>query len=235
MQIPRSSLLLLLSLAVSAALLVGPACIIVDGKPYGIDWGRDAVRGSGRRASEERSIDDFSAVQLAMAAKVLVVVGEPTSITLSGDDNLIALVTTEVRGGWLVIDTPRGQDLRFRQGLEVRLGTPDLSRFEVEGSGDVEIQDVKTDHFHLSIEGSGDVVASGVVDHLEADIEGSGDMKLQRLHAREAAVSIEGSGDVRVHVVESLRYSIEGSGDIRYDGAPHVSGEIEGSGSVRGE
>jgi hypothetical protein len=228
MQFPKIPLFLALM-----ALL--PGCIFIDGRPYGMNWGHDdAIQGSGHEADEERPVSDFSAVQLQLPANVLVVVGEPTSITLTGDDNLLALVETEVRGGKLVIDAERGKNLRFRRGLIVRIGTPDLASFEVEGSGDVEIRNLERDSFHVSIEGSGDVIASGSVDYLDVSIEGSGDMRLHELAAREAKVSIEGSGDIRVSVADSLRYKIEGSGDIRYDGSPHVSGGIEGSGSVRG-
>jgi len=138
MQLPKTALFLALALTL-------PACIFVNGKPYGVDWGHaEVVHGSGHEADEERPVDDFSAVQLRLPADVLVVVGEPTSITLTGDDNLLARVHTEVRGGKLVITGERGKNLRFRKGLMVRIGTPDLSRFEVEGSGDVEIRCTET-------------------------------------------------------------------------------------------
>lgn len=239
MRLPRSPLVFsALAAALSACIFVSTGCIIVDGEHRGFvwdDWGDgDKVQGSGHRMDEERTVNDFSSVQLQLPADVLVVVGEPTSITLSGDDNLLALIETDVENGRLVIDRQRGKNPRFRKGLDIRIGTPDLSRFEVEGSGDVEIRNLSSDNFHVAIEGSGDVVASGTTDYLEARIEGSGDMKLERLAAQEATVSISGSGDIRVNVASSLRYKISGSGDIRYDGSPHVSGGISGSGSVRG-
>jgi len=236
MQLPKNPLVLVaLAASLSSSIFVSTGCIIVDGKPYGIGWdGDDDVHGSGHRVDEERAVIDFSAVHLQLPADVVVVVGEPTSVKLTGDDNLLELVETEVRNGQLFIKRPRGKNLRFRKGLDIRIGTPDLSRFEVEGSGDVEIRDLASDNFHVSIEGSGDVIASGTTDYLEARIEGSGAMKLQELAAQEASVSISGSGDMRIKVAGSLRYKISGSGDILYDGSPHVSGGISGSGSVRG-
>ena len=235
MRLPRHPLLVAATAAaLSSCVFLSTGCIIVDGEPHGWAWDDDDVRGSGHRADEVRDVAGFSAVYLRLPARVEVVVGEPTSLVLSGDDDLLALVKTEVKSGRLVIEEPRGKDLRFRSGLDVRIGTPDLSRFEVEGSGDVEIRDLAGDNFHVKIEGSGDVVASGTTDYLEAHIEGSGDMRLEGLAAQEASVSISGSGDIRVNVASRLRYAISGSGDIRYDGSPHVSGGISGSGSVRG-
>lgn len=221
-------------LALRAALcscILVPGCIIVDGKPYGIEFGRDEVRGSGIRAQEDRAVDGFHAVRLALPAEVVVRVGEPTAFSISGDDDLLEHVTTEVVGGELVIDVPRRY--RFRKTVEIRISTPSLESFEVEGSGDVEILGVSGQRFAVSIAGSGEVSATGTVRRLEASIEGSGELDLQGLQAAEAKVSIEGSGGIRVQATDALDYKIEGSGDIRYRGTPEVSGGISGSGSVR--
>ena len=213
-------------------LLLFTSCIIVvDDK--GLSWREDSVKGSGTRVEESRDVGSFHAVELSVPAEVRVEIGDASSVSLSGDDNLLPLVKTEIRSGKLVITDPRGTNLRFRKKLDVHIVTPELSRFEVEGSGDVEVLGLQGERFHASIEGSGTIIAAGTVDTLKATIEGSGDLKLENLRAREASVSIEGSGDIGVHVTEELRYSIEGSGDIRYEGTPHVSGGISGSGSVR--
>jgi len=210
--------------AALSSLFLAAACVIVVGD--------DGVLGSGHRVEESRDVASFSAVELSVPADVVVVVGEPAQLSLSGDDNLLSLVETEVRGGTLHIEA-RHRNLRFRSGLEVHLSTEALERFEVEGSGDVEIRGVRQDRFKVSIEGSGEVTASGSVDRLDARIEGSGDLRLESLESREAAVRIEGSGSIRVAVAEALHYSIEGSGDIVYAGSPRVSGGISGSGSVQ--
>lgn len=219
-----------LAAALSACLLL-PGCIIVDGKPYGLDFGGHEIHGSGIRAEEDRALDDFQAVRLSLPAEVEVRVGEPTAFSISGDDDLLEHVTTDVVGGELVIDIPRRY--RFRKTVEIRIATPSLERFEVEGSGDVRIRGVSGQRFVVSIEGSGEVTAAGTVGRLDASIEGSGDLKLQELQAAEAKVSIEGSGGIRVHATDALDYRIEGSGNIRYSGSPAVSGGISGSGSVR--
>lgn len=224
---PLDSLLRLLAIT----LLLSSCIIVVD--ESGLGFHRGGLQGSGTRVEEQRDVGEFSAVELSVPAEVVVVVGEASSLSLSCDDNLLSLVRTEVRDGRLEITRPRGTSLRFRKGLEIRIATPSLSGFEVEGSGDVEIRGLHGERFEASIEGSGDIVAQGAVDFLEASIEGSGDMRLAGVQAREASVSIEGSGDIGVHVTDALRYRIEGSGDIRYEGSPNVSGGISGSGSVR--
>jgi len=213
-------------------LLLFTSCIIVVDE-RGFSWRDEVVRGSGNRVEETRDVGSFSAVALCVPADVVVEIGAESSISLSGDDNLLERIEIELEDGTLLIREPRGTDLRFRQGLDVRIVTPELSRFGVEGSGHVEVRGLRGERFHASIEGSGAIVAAGEVDSLKATIVGSGDLKLGELTASEASVSIEGSGDIGVHVTRELCYEITGSGDIRYEGAPHVSGGISGSGSVR--
>lgn len=193
------------------------------------DWDH-SVRGSGVRAEEDRQIGAFHAVDLETCATVVVRVGEAPSIHLSGDDNLLPLVQTEVENGVLSIEL--ADSCSFRRGLELVIGTPSLERFTIEGSGDVRIEDVSAHELKLSIEGSGTIHARGNAEALTGSIEGSGSLNLAELDANSADLSIEGSGSMEVHVAKVLRYSIEGSGDIRYAGEPRVGGEIEGSGSV---
>ena len=210
------------------------SCVFVNGRPYGLDFDRRTrLQGSGQSAEESRDPGDFHAVELGVPAEVHVVVGDGPRVVLRGDDNLLSKVETEVRNGRLEIETARGYRLRFRDGLSLEIHCPQLTSFEVEGSGDVRVEAIDAEHLRLSIEGSGTVVAAGTATALDASIEGSGELRLGELRSREASVSIEGSGEVDLSVAERLRYSIEGSGDIRYRGNADVTGEIEGSGSVR--
>ena len=190
-----------------------------------------AIHGSGIRVDEVRSTEEFAAVSLRLPADVVVEVGPATSLSISGDDNVLPLVETHVQGGRLVIDLEG--NYRLKAPMKIHIETPRLESFEIEGSGDVEIRNVAGDRFVASIEGSGDLVVTGSVNRLEASIEGSGDMRLRGLKAREANLSIEGSGEMEVDASDHLHYSIEGSGDITYHGDPRVSGSVEGSGDVR--
>ena len=117
-------------------LLLFTSCIIVVDE-RGFSWRDEVVRGSGKRVRVVRDVGSFSAVELCLPADVVVEIGEERSISLSGDDNLLERVETELQDGTLLIREPRGTDLRFREGLDVRIVTPELSRFRLEGSGDI--------------------------------------------------------------------------------------------------
>ncbi len=209
------------------------ACLIVVGED---DWSWDdsftdrRTYGSGVRAETTRETADFHAIELALAADVTVRVGEPTSIRLSGDDNILPDVTTVVTDGVLVIELEGNYS--FRNDLVLSISTPSLERFTIAGSGDIEILGVAAEELALEIEGSGSIHAQGNARRLDASIEGSGQMVLSELSVDAAELSIEGSGAICVRVAHDLRYSIDGSGDIRYAGDPDLQGDVEGSGSV---
>lgn len=187
--------------------------------------------GSGVRASVTRDVGTFHSVEIDVAADARVRIGQFPSVTLSGDDDLLEHVTTEVRRGRLRVALD--EDVRFREPLRIEIVAPRMTELVVAGSGDIELENVREPELTVAIEGSGDVVASGEVGQLSASTAGSGVLRLQELRAREAHVSIHGSGGARVHVTQALRYRIDGSGDVRYAGDPELSGGISGSGSVR--
>lgn len=205
--------------------LLAACIVVVDGDGHG-----HGVRGSGVPAEEQRPVPAFHAVELETPASVVVRVGQEPGLHLTCDDNLLARIETRVTDGVLRIDT-RGS-ISSRCGLELVLATPTLERFQIEGSGDVRIEQLDGARVELGIEGSGSLRASGRAHELVGSIEGSGSLELGELEAVHAHLTIEGSGSIDAHVSAALRYSIEGSGEIRYAGDPEVGGKIAGSGEV---
>jgi hypothetical protein len=205
------------------------ACVLsIDGGSCSVH----AMHGSGVAVSVERSVPAFSRVEVRGSADVVARVGGATALRLTGDDNLLPYVTTEVQGDTLVIALQPGS-YDFECDLVVELTSPRLESFAVSGSSDAELEGYQGGPLALAISGSGDVRAKGRVDHLQVSITGSGDMRLDELEARAGAVTIAGSGNVRVAASESLDVRITGSGDVRYSGHPVLSQQVTGSGSVR--
>ena len=186
--------------------------------------------GSGVRTEQNRAVGEFDGVLLAVPARVNVTVGESTSLTIAGDDNLVPDIRSEVDGSQLQLEIDG--NIRPRVPLEVTITCPNLSELVILGSGDVTLSGCRGDGLTLGILGSGSVAATGDTDRLAASIRGSGDLRLAALSAREADLEIAGSGSMDVAIRERLDYSISGSGSILYRGTPHVSGRVSGSGSI---
>src|SRR5712691_5835883 len=90
------------ALAAGVALFVAP----LPGCDVSVD-GRAQARGSGVVSTERRSVPAFSAIQVENGIQVVATVGEPTSVSVSADDNLLPLVRTGVVDGTLHLETTR--------------------------------------------------------------------------------------------------------------------------------
>jgi hypothetical protein len=190
------------------------------------------TRGSGVAATQPRQVGEFRRLEVRGSTDVVVTVGKSTSVVVSGDDNLVGQVITEVAGDALVVRQESGNSSP-RLKLLVTVTTPALEGVSIMGSADVRVQGVNGARFKAHISGSGDLDVAGTTGDLEASVSGSGDMRLYGLAARAAQVKIAGSGDVQVHAQQSLQAKISGSGDIRYRGDPQTQISVSGSGSVR--
>jgi hypothetical protein len=189
--------------------------------------------GSGVEASEERDLDAFSKISLEGEADVAVAIGEPQTVTVRGDDNLLADVETEVDGDTLQISHPTNVDPEPQVGLTVEITVPELEEVEVSGAGDVTAAGLRDGDLVVEVSGAGDIEATGEVDRVEAEVSGAGDVQLGELVAREAVAEVSGAGDIHVHATESFSGEVSGAGDITYTGdPPEVQTDVSGVGDI---
>jgi hypothetical protein len=192
-----------------------------------------SVIGSGVSKNEPRDTGDFSAVENNISANLDITVGQPTSVIVEGDDNVLPFIKTEVRDGRLVISS--NASIQTQSALKVTITTPQLSRLAINGSGDANIRGLSGGEFDGSINGSGNINAAGTVDRLTGRINGSGGLQFKDLAAQSANIAITGSGSAHVDAATSLSASITGSGDISYkpNSAMNLQTQVVGSGSVK--
>ena len=226
--------------------------LIAAGAPgcgIAVDWDGPAVAGSGVRTSVSRTVSAFDRVDIGGEYDVVIRVGAAPSVVLEGDDNLLPLIRTEVRGGKLHIDSE--DDLRSRDPIRITIGVATLNGVHSGGSSDVAVRDVRSDAFAASVSGSSDLTANGefgdlsasisgsgeihmtgTADGIDGEVSGSGELDLLEVRARSARVDVSGSGGATVQVSERLDAKVSGSGDVRYRGQPAVTADVSGSGDV---
>ncbi len=227
------------------ALAVLPACAVAG------------TAGSGKTATETRSVGEFQAVKSAGSMRLVVKQGAQTSVQVSADDNLLPLLETLVEGSGdnatLLVRWKRGESIHSRSDVTVQIVTPRLSLVSASGSGDIQVQsfqtpalqvavagsgnakldNLSTDDLGIRISGSGDVAGQGRAAKMKVNIAGSGSVKLTELKSDDVSVSIAGSGDAAINAEKTLSVSIAGSGDVTYTGAAMVKSSVAGSGSVK--
>jgi hypothetical protein len=118
--------------------------------------------------------------------------------------------------------------------VKIVVTAPSVSRFQVDGSGDLDIQNYNQPSLLLAINGSGGVNAEGETKALTLAASGSGDADLDDLKTLNADVSIAGSGNVDLDASKVVKVAISGSGDVSLQSQPATeTSNISGSGSVR--
>ncbi|QIL02733.1 DUF2807 domain-containing protein [Sphingomonas sinipercae] len=176
------------------------------------------VTGSGRVVQQVRPVSAYQRVETAGSADVQIRFGPRPSLMIAADDNILPLLTTQVRNGTLHLGN-RGS-FRMRGPIRVWITTPSLDSFESSGSGQVTINGVNNRRLALTFNGSGGVQATGRTGNLSLDIHGSGRAALAGLVAQNAKVGLYGSGDATVRTPGTLDAQVFGSGTIRYVGRP---------------
>ena len=160
-------------------------------------------------------------------------VGAPLSVAVTGDDNLIGRVTTVVRAGRLVIDNIGS--FTTKAPMQVAVSVPSLDGVELGGAGTVTVDGVRGDDIRAELAGDGTLVVSGTVQRVTAVLAGAGTLDLHDLLATDGTAQLQGTGTIRVHATSTLDATLTGTGTILYRGDPTVTMRNTGTGTVVSE
>ncbi len=189
------------------------------------------VRGSGDIAEEYRNIDEFSKIQISGAFKLNVIVGEETQLKISGDDNLLKYIRTNVRGDRLIIETRKNINQRSKMVIDV--STPSLDALDASGANKIYITDIDSRRFDVDISGANSVELDGYADRLYADMSGATKLYAERLHSDKVRVECSGASRAEVYASESLDADASGASKIYFYGdARNVRTDVSGVGKV---
>ena len=156
--------------------------------------------GGGPRVTVERDVAAFDRLEVADSIDVEVVPGTGGVQVHAGRD-VMDRIETRSDGGVLRLDViDRGIVIGPDPLGDVRVtvAASHLQGVTVSGAGDVALAGIDSERFELSVEGSGEVEASGRAQHLAATVEGAGDARLGKLAATTAEVSVQGAGEASV-------------------------------------
>ncbi len=184
-------------------------------------------------------------LSIDLPVDVTYVQGDEAKVVISGPQAYVDHMRVE--GGKLTLDdgeiaeratmTIGADGLQVRSDAErvkVTVVAPAVTKFEVEGSGELHIHRFDQPSFSVSIDGSGRVEAQGKTQTIAMENSGSGYAELGDLKGRDATIDVSGSGGGAVFATGKVKIDISGSGDVELRTAPKsVDSDVSGSGEVR--
>ncbi len=220
--------------------------------------GQKKIKGNGKMVTIERTTGDYDGVNVSGWFDVELVDGREGTITISGEENLMEYLVTEVKDDKLFIKVKKGYYLspsswKKDNGINITVPVEQISLVAMSGSGDiVGKKRLEADNFktamsgsgdisleiaakttRVSMSGSGDIDLKGSTTDLEVAISGSGDVQAFDLEADNVEATISGSADIKVTANKSLKARVSGSGDIYYKGNPDkIESKSSGSGDI---
>jgi hypothetical protein len=189
-----------------------------------------STRGSGVSVTDDREVAPFSSIELAGANTVVIHVGAPLSLAVTGDDNLVGRVTTVVGAGRLVIDN--SGSFTTNAPMHIAVSVPSLDGVKLGGAGTVTVEGVTSADFGAELAGDGTLAVSGTVQRVTAVLAGAGTLDLHDLVAIDGTAQLPGTGTIRIHATSTLEATLTGTGTILYRGDPTVTMRNTGTGTV---
>jgi hypothetical protein len=197
-----------------------------------VNDGGPMVVGSGNLKTETRPVGKFSAIEASSAVKVVIEGTGTESLSVTVDDNVLPLLTSEVRGDTLFLAPAKGKS--FQGKIPVyRITVGDLRQIDVKGSSTVDASKLDSSALGVSASGSSALHLAGRTDDFTLSISGSSSVDAAQLKAKQAKVVLNGSAEATVNASDALDAQISGSGSLRYIGSPKLTSRVSGSGEIK--
>ena len=209
------------------AWLIVALTIIVAGCHHGRLSG---VTGSGKRVAQKRDIGSFTSITTEGAFHIEVTCQKDPTLEIEADDNIIPLITTEIRNN--VLNLSNSQGYSVNEPIRIKLSVPNLEGLSVSGAGKIDIKGMNNDSFEINSNGAPAIFVSGTTKTINIDSSGAGQIDTQNLRAARASVEAKGAAKIELDVDEQLDVTVSGPSSVFYKGNPSVNKTINGPGKV---
>ena len=192
------------------------------------------IEGSGVVKTEVRKVKPFTSIVLTDVESSYLVIEQTgeESLTVTAEENLLPMFTSEVRDGVLYLTFAKGNSFHGKRPT-YKITVKDLRRIHVQGGAAIEASKLESEKLSILVEGAAGGNLSGRVDDLTIEIQGAGWISAGELKARRAKVSVEGAGQVTVNASDELDADVSGAGIIWYIGAPKLKSNVDGLGWIK--
>lgn len=190
----------------------------------------ETIHGSGERIVQQRSIDDFQEIEVSGAITVKVYCGEEPSLEISGDDNIVERVISELADGRLELQLQSGS-YSMEEPLEITVTCSELNEVDVSGACNVSVEAIESEEFTVDASGASKVTLEGSTTRLIVDISGATKVTATELAADQVHVDASGAAKATVNAAESIHGDLSGAAKLEYTGKPPQE-DISSSGAA---
>lgn len=198
-------------------------------------------------------VEAFDRISTSGPQDIEISYGESYSVRAEGPTGELEVA---VVAGELVIRPPNGFGPNWQrlQSTTFFVTMPSLARLSLIGSGDVhveqlrgerfvgvieggfggsfEIDSLEVDEAEFTINGPGEIAASGTARSARVTINGPGEFQAGDLRSQLAVIAVRGPGDVELAVEQEADVNVQGPGEVDIDGPARCTVSTSGPGSV---
>jgi len=217
--------------AITIGICIAYASGTVSSSRSWFSFGFGGVKGSGNIKTETRDLPKFTAVDFGGAIEMEIVAQKTQSVEIETDDNILPLITTEVKGDTLYISNQ--QKINWHSRVKVRISVEDLNSLDISGASKTVATNIKSDNFKLNVSGASKVKLEGEAASLDADASGASRIEADNFKAAKVSAHASGASKVLVFATESVRAEASGASNVTYSGNPKsVSKNSSGASSI---
>lgn len=187
--------------------------------PMGCEWDDPSdnnnrnIVGTGPVVTKTLTLDEFSKIENTGVANIYVTIGNPQSVVLKAQQNIIDVMTIGIVSDELKIGLKNGVSIERAEEITFDITIPKISSIILTGVGDY-------------------ILSGDYQEELTISITGVGNVEAFDLEVGTCNISITGDGDCEVHVKNELNVTIMGVGNVSWIGHPAISSSVTGLGSL---
>ncbi|MCD4682925.1 MAG: DUF2807 domain-containing protein [Bacteroidales bacterium] len=218
----------------------------------GCIYGVSGIKGDGNVVKQERQLDSFSSLDVGGAFKVFLTQGDKEFAIVEADENLLDVISTEVRGSTLVIKTT--EDIRDSEALNIYLTFKELDELEISGAchltgeNKMKFDDLELDcsgasdldlklgaqNLTLDLSGASQIELYGSAETVDLDLSGASHLDAYDFEAEVYKADISGAAHAKIFVSKELSADVSGAASLKYKGDPMIKHhDVSGAASMK--
>jgi hypothetical protein len=210
------------------------------------------VPGNGVIQKATREVGDFHEVEVHGAFQATIALGERRPVVIEGDENLLELITTEVRGERLVVGVNNKTGINPTKPITLTVTTPALDavilggaskadvtagesdKFTVHASGATKatVKGLKTKTVDVEASGASQVTLEGSGETVKLGVSGASKANLTAFPVGSVQAEVSGASSAVVNVSQAVKGGVSGASELKVEGTP-TARNVSTSGASR--